>query len=156
MKTFKEKLGMLALAVTLMGGGAFVQEVYAGGDKAKRAEAGHKKMDKQAKLAKKSREVSGTVINTKNVRLPSEGQENLVVMIKTAKANDRLVVDLGNAKALEKANINEQTKIEAEGRMVRLGSREFLVARNLKVNGKDVEIDRSGQQREPTQGGGES
>lgn len=131
---------VLTLGLALAGASA-----WAGGDKAhkdKSAKA-EKKMNPQEKMAKQSREVSGTVVAKKMVRLPTENLQNMVVMIKTNKADERLLVDLGNAKALNDKKIDKQTNIQAEGRLAQVGQHRILVARNLKVEGEKVTIDRS-------------
>ena len=93
--------------------------------------------------------VSGTVVSKKTVRLPGEKQknQNMVVMIKTKKGNDRLIVDLGNARNLNNMKIGKDTNLEVQGRMAKVGRHEILVAKQLKVNGASVKVDRSAEKK---------
>jgi hypothetical protein len=104
---------------------------------------------KAAARTTKSREVSGTVLDTKTVEVRGANTRNLVALVRTnKKKSDHLAIDLGPAKALQKANIRKGTKLAAEGPVVRIGDRQFLVAQRLRTNGGDViSVDRSAQQQ---------
>lgn len=106
-----------------------------------------RKMSAQEKLAKKSREVSGTILKSKKVDLPGKVAENLVVLIKTDKGQSELMVDLGDAQKFTADLVRANRKISAEGRLVRLGEHDLLVARKVRVDGRLIQIDRSAQKK---------
>ena len=102
---------------------------------------------KAAARTAKSRQVSGTVLDTKTVEVRGANTRNLVALIRTSKKGQELAVDLGPAKSLQKVNIRKGTKLKAEGPVLRIGDRQFLVAQRVRTNGSAVSVDRSPQQQ---------
>lgn len=137
------KVKTLFLTTALLTAPAFA----AGTGKQKQQEetSKQKAMDKE----RKQRQVEGTILQHKTVRVAPKGQadkgkataENLVVQIKTSKGNERLVVDLGSMKAAPEIK-DGQTRLRAQGRMVKIGKQEFMVARKAQINGQEFSIQR--------------
>lgn len=163
------KLIFASLAAAAMTNPAFAAGEEAQKQKAQQQEANQPKPQKmeEAKQAFKSRQVEGVVIQHKTVSVyQSEKQKqqaqratekdkaqkqqaqtakNVVVLLKTAKGNERLIVDLGSAQELPEIKNNE-TKVQAEGRLVKLGQKEFFVARKVKIGDKTYTPKRDHQQ----------
>ncbi|MFO7178548.1 MAG: hypothetical protein DIU78_007620 [Pseudomonadota bacterium] len=93
------------------------------------------------------REVSGTVIATKTVRIRGYDQPNFIALIRTNKGNRRLAIDLGPRRDLEDTDIGRGETLAAVGPVVRVGDEQILVATRARIGDQLVEVDRSGQTR---------
>lgn len=93
------------------------------------------------------REVSGTVIATKTVRIRGYEQPNFVALIRTNKGNRRVAIDLGPRRDLEKMDIGRGETLAAVGPVVRVGDEQILVASRARIGDQVIDVDRSGQIR---------
>lgn len=102
------------------------------------------------KEARQQRQVGGTVLRHKTVRFKDKKGnmakqiKNIVVLIKTDKGGENLVVDLGDAENVPEIK-NNRTKIQAKGRMVKIGSKEFFVAHSAVFDGRPRNLSRKKQ-----------
>ena len=122
--------------------------------------AGNDKQEEQAKKPSASvtqkdlKQVEGTILQHKLVNVFKDKNEReaaeksgkaekqmLVVLLKTANGNDRLVVDLGEIKDMPKIKDGE-TQLQVEGKMVNIGDKNLFVAKRAKLNGSLIEIQR--------------
>ncbi|MBC77583.1 MAG: hypothetical protein CME64_16380 [Halobacteriovoraceae bacterium] len=148
------KIKSTILSIFLAGGIAYAGE-HEGEAKTVNPEQGNVQQQQDVKKdtlkkAREMRQVQGTILKHKTVRIAPKGQEtkkekhseSLVVLIKPNKGNDRLVVDLG-----QPANLPEitdgKTKIQAKGRLVKLDKKEFFVAKEAKFDGNAVTLNRT-------------
>lgn len=121
----------------------------------------HNKDQKKDEVKKESsaalKQVEGTIVQHKLVNVfpdkskASEADKTgkadkaekqlLVVLLKTDKGNDRLIVDLGAVKDVPKIKDGE-SKLQVEGQLVEVGAKELFVAKRANLNGNDLEIKR--------------
>jgi hypothetical protein len=125
---------------------------YAGDEKQK-----EESKQEQTAQANDFKQVEGTVIKHKFVNVfkdkkqVEEAQKSgdtsknekqmLVVMLKTDKGNDRLVVDLGEMKEIPKIE-DGKTKLQVEGKLIDIGNEKLFVARRAKLDGNKLEVQR--------------
>lgn len=95
----------------------------------------------------KTRQVSGTVLETKMVDINGTQLQNLVVLLKTTRNDRRLRVDLGPVNKLP-TTIVPGERIAAEGRVARLGDHQVLIADRLRDDDQSYRIDRGEQLRQ--------
>jgi len=88
-----------------------------------------------------SKQVKGEIIREKNVSLKGTDLNNKVVLLKTEK-DQQVLVDLGRVQNLEGVPIQKGRQIEVQGWPVRIGDQMVLLARQLKVNGRTIDIQR--------------
>jgi hypothetical protein len=62
-------------------------------------------------------------------------------MKKPDQGNDRLVVDLGQVKNLPEIKDGE-SKLQVEGKLITVGTKQLFVAKRAKLNGKMIDIKR--------------
>ncbi|MFO7180542.1 MAG: hypothetical protein DIU78_017715 [Pseudomonadota bacterium] len=92
------------------------------------------------------RRVSGTVIANKGVDVRGTDIRLVVVQIRTARGDRRLVLDLGSPKRLGGIQVQPGQRIAAEGFVTRVGGGEqVFVARRVRQGDHVVSIDRSEQ-----------
>lgn len=132
----------------------FGQVAFAGDDKQKE-EAN--KQEQAASQSQDLKQVEGTVIQHKFVNVfkdkkqmeeaqktgsaDSASKKMLVVMLKTDKGNDRLLVDLGEMKDAPKIK-NGETKLQVEGKLIDVGTEKLFVAKRAKLDGSKIDIQR--------------
>jgi hypothetical protein len=94
-------------------------------------------------------QVSGTVLDKKEVEVRGTEGKNLVVLLETDAGSRRMPIDLGPSKALKKLDVKKGQELTAEGPVVMMQEMPVMVAVRVKQNGKTVEIDRlSGLKKE--------
>lgn len=103
------------------------------------------------KRMQKEREVRGQIIKIKTVELRGLDARNTVVMLKTNRNDQRLIVDLGPEPQLEALELDIGDELAAAGNVVRTGDKQYLVATKLKTKGQLSEIDRSQQAKQHQQ-----
>ncbi|HLV65687.1 MAG TPA: hypothetical protein VKY73_07730 [Polyangiaceae bacterium] len=92
------------------------------------------------------RQVSGTVIANKPVTVRGTDLRLVVVHLRTATGDRRLVLDLGPATRLAGIQVQRGQRLAAEGFVARVGNgEEVFVARRVRQGDHVVSIDRSGQ-----------
>lgn len=91
------------------------------------------------------RQVSGTVVQTKQVDVRNGGGV-LLAMLQTTKGDDRLLVDLGPNQ--QKLDLSKGEKVAIEGVVTRIGDHQVLVAKRIRADGKTLTIDRESQIRQ--------
>lgn len=146
MKLFKN-IFMAMLGLTMVfGQGAFANEQK------------EEKQEQQATSKSKDlKQVEGTVVQHKFVNVfkdekamqeaeksgsaKAAEKKMLVVMLQTDKGNERLLVDLGEMKDAPKIKDGE-TKLQVEGKMINIGTREIFIAKRAKLNGNMMKLDR--------------
>lgn len=116
------------------------------------------KQEEQAKSAQASqkdlKQVEGTIVQHKFVNVFKDKKEMeqaqksgksenkmLVVLLKTDKGNDRLVVDLGQMDKLPDIKDGE-SKLQVEGKLINVGKKDLFVAKRAKLNGNKIDIQR--------------
>lgn len=116
------------------------------------------KQEEQAKSSQVSqkdlKQVEGTIIQHKFVNVFTDKKEMdkaqksgkaeekmLVVLLKTDKGNDRLVVDLGKMDKLPDIKDGE-SKLQVEGKLINVGKKDLFVAKRAKLNGNKIDIQR--------------
>jgi hypothetical protein len=148
MKLFNKVCMSLVGASLLFGQAAFANE------KQKEEE---KKQEQAASPSQDLKQVEGTVIQHKFVNVfqdkkqMEEAQKSgkadnaskkmLVVMLKTAKGSDRLLVDLGEMQEAPKIK-NGETKLQVEGKLIDVGTEKLFVAKRAKLDGSKIDIQR--------------
>jgi hypothetical protein len=120
------------------------------------AKEGQRPEQRAAKSSKENtKKVSGTILHHKQVNVfankqqqdravndkKETGTKTVISMIKTEKGNERLVVDLGPMDQLPKIKDGE-SKMLAEGKLVRVGNKELFVAHKVKIDDKPITIKR--------------
>jgi hypothetical protein len=149
MKLFNKACMSLVGASLLFG-----QVAFAGDEKQKEEE---KKQEQSASQSQDMKQVEGTVIQHKFVNVfkdkkqmeeaqksgsaDSASKKMLVVMLKTAKGNDRLLVDLGEMQEAPKIKDGE-TKLQVEGKLIDVGTQKLFVAKRAKLDGSKIDIQR--------------
>ncbi|MFP5387226.1 MAG: hypothetical protein ACLGHN_14205 [Bacteriovoracia bacterium] len=124
---------------------------FAGDEK---QEAQEKQKAATSKEAMNLKQVEGTIVEHKMVNVfkdekakqqaEKQGkaeEQVMVVLLKTEKGNDRLVVDLGQVKDLPEIKDGE-SKLQVEGKLISVGTKQLFVAKRAKLNGKMIEIKR--------------
>lgn len=123
---------------------------------------------KQKQEAFKQRQVEGTILKHKTVRIyesrqqqqemtkktkeqkqaeeTDKGRKNMVVLLQTSKGNERLIVDLGSVESVPEIK-DGKTKLQAEGRLVKIGQKELFVANKAKIGDKTITLHREHQQK---------
>jgi len=101
-------------------------------------------------IRSKSRQVSGTVTNVKQIEVRGEGgrsTQNLIAQIRTKEGNRRLTVDLGPAQDLRN-RIRRGSEIQVQGPVVSIQNRPLLVAERVRFqdNGQTSMISRAEQE----------
>lgn len=102
--------------------------------------AGYLSAEERSSLYK-SREVQGRVVNAKEVKFKGTDKKNLVVLMRTSKGHEELIVDLGDFERI-KGIKKGKTKIKVEGRMVKVGEKEFLLARRIEYGDRLIKVNR--------------
>lgn len=143
-KIFKQTMILMTLSLLL------INSAFAGHNKQ------HEQQQKAAasKVEKNLKQVEGTIIEHKFVNVFKDDkakqqaekqgkaeEQIMVVLLKTQKGNDRLVVDLGQVKNLPEIKDGE-SKLEVEGKLITVGSKQLFVAKRAKLNGKMIDIKR--------------
>ena len=120
--------------------------------------AGEKQEEQQKKSAQASqkdlKQVEGTILEHKFVNVFKDKKEMeqaqksgkaenqvLVVLLKTDKGNDRLVVDLGQMKKVPDIK-NGESKLQVEGKLINVGNKDLFLAKRAKLNGNMIDIQR--------------
>lgn len=150
MKFFK------ALTMTTLGLSLFIGQGALANEQQKEEKQEQQASSKSSDL----KQVEGTVVQHKMVNVFKDKQakeqaqksgnaeqaaekQMLVVMLQTAKGNDRLVVDLGQVKDVPRIK-NGETKLQVEGKMTNIGTEEVFIAKQAKIDGNKLEIKRQG------------
>lgn len=148
MNLYKKVFASILGASLLFCQGAFADD--------KQKEEGQKQ--EQSAKSKDLKQVEGTVVQHKFVNVFKDKQameqaeksgnvdkasekKMLVVMLQTAKGNERLMVDLGPMQEAPKIKDGE-TKLQVEGKMINIGSKELFVAKRAKIDGNMLKINR--------------
>jgi len=97
------------------------------------------------KRTRKSRQVSGTILDSKLVAIGGTETPNVVVLLKTSQADRRLAVDLGPRTDLAELDLRKGQVLAAEGVVVRIADAQFLVAGRLKQAERLVAVRRDHQ-----------
>ena len=100
-------------------------------------------MQTKRDLSRKMRQVKGKVVQVKDVKLRDNNKMNKVVLLKTDKNNDRLVVDLGNTEKMKQ--VKKGDEIAVKGNLVNLSNQKVLVASHVKMQDKTFETERKDQ-----------
>lgn len=94
------------------------------------------------------RQVTGTVIREKEVKIKGTDATNKVVLINTRMGSD-IVADLGPTQGLQNVDVRKGEKVTVTGKPVRIGQRIVLLASDISAAGKSQKIERPN----PPQGG---
>ena len=105
-----------------------------------------KKIERSLKILK----VKGRILNAKEVQFQGSDKKHLVVLLKTKKGHQELIVDLGDLKKMQGIE-KGKTKIKVEGSMVRVGEKEFMLAREIQYGDEVIIINRKNYHRARTQ-----
>jgi hypothetical protein len=100
-----------------------------------------------AKMEKKMRQVSGEIVNMKEVEIRGANIKNKIVMLNTTKKKRQLVVDLGPTTGLTAVKLNKGEKISVEGPVKQIRERRVLFADRIKVDGQEVKINRDEEKK---------
>lgn len=103
--------------------------------------------DEARRRTDKPRQVSGTILSMKTVGIRGSDVQNRVALIRTNKGNKRLVVDLGPEQELKGLNTGKGQRISVQGRVVRVGDRQLLVAERVRQNDQTRQLQRTAQMR---------
>lgn len=108
-----------------------------------------------SKESQNMKQVQGTILQHKFVNIfdskkakddavkngKTSDQKTLVILMKTDKGSERLIVDLGPMKDAPKIKDGE-TKLQVEGQMIEVGSKDLFVAKKAKIDGTQLNINR--------------
>ncbi len=100
-----------------------------------------------AKMEKKMRQVSGEIVNMKEVEIRGANIKNQIVMLNTTKKKRQLVVDLGPTTGLTAVKLNKGEKISVEGPVKQIREGRVLFADRIKVDGQEVKINRDEEKK---------
>jgi hypothetical protein len=89
----------------------------------------------------KSRSMKGEILREKDVSVKGTAINNKVIMLKTDK-DQQVLVDLGSTENLKDVQIQKGKQIEVQGWPIRVGDQLVVLARQLTMNGKTIEIQR--------------
>ena len=97
------------------------------------------------KRANKSRQVRGTVIQSKQVKIKGSDLTNKVMLLRTQKGNKLLVIDAGRTDKLANLELDKGKQVSARGQVVTMKGQQVLIASDLKQGNQRVSVDRSQQ-----------
>lgn len=98
-------------------------------------------------MEKKMRQVSGEIVDMKEVEIRGANVKNKIVMIETTKNKRHLVIDLGPTGGLAGMTLNKGEKISVQGPVKQIRDQRVLIADRLKVDGKMMQIGRDQEKK---------
>jgi len=92
--------------------------------------------------ANASRRVEGKILNVKKVSFKNSNKDNIVILIKTKKGHEELVVDLGDADRLNRV-VDSGSNVIVEGVMVKIDKKVFLLAQKVILKNQHLKVNRT-------------
>jgi hypothetical protein len=101
--------------------------------------------EQAGKRVNKSRQVRGTVLQHKQVKIKGTDLTNEVMLLRTQKGNKILVVDAGRSDKLSSLALDRGKQVTARGQVVTMKGQQVLVASDIMQGNQRLAVDRSQQ-----------
>lgn len=102
-------------------------------------------VEQARKRANKARQVRGTVLQSKQVKIQGSELTNKVMLLRTQKGNKILVIDAGRSDKLSGLALEPGKQISAQGQVVTMKGQQVLIASDLMQGDQRVKVDRTQQ-----------
>lgn len=90
----------------------------------------------------------GKILKVKEVLFKDSSQKNIVVLMKTPRGHQEMIVDLGDSERI-KEQAQTGTKLKVEGIIIKIENKEFLLAKRVAVGKRLLKVNKGRKLRRP-------